>query len=194
MGESWNMPTVYIAGFIAVFVLVLIVAMLVSRQTALLFSPLIILPLAIWGMIQWRCKISGGFECGWMSFGGGVTWHFWASAGIVMMVLGCTSWAIARVRRSRWIDELRELTFASRALVGLWVYAIWVALPIAIIHPPSHGGPCPNIPLVCHDIPLLGLGGGFWLAVPFILVAGISFSKCTIRRLTTSSGTYHAGM
>lgn len=116
---------------------------------------IIFLPYVFLGMIRIRCRFGTGFNCGWMSFTPGVTWHIIPAA----IVVGVVVWLIHYLR-------MMELV---KPLSGAWVGLLWYSLPIAVIHPPSHGGPCPSIPIICHDVPLLGMGGLFYWLLPFVL-------------------------
>ena len=56
----------------------------------------------------------------------------------------------------------------TKPLAGLWLVVFWKVLPAPFIHVPRYGGSCPNIPLLCHDIPLFGFGELLWMSLPFI--------------------------
>jgi hypothetical protein len=108
-------------------------------------------------MIRIRCKFDIGFNCGWMSFSPGITWHIIPAALIIVLI----AWSIYHLGMAE----------AVKPLSGAWLALIWYSLPVGVIHPPSHGGPCPNIPIICHDFPLLGIGGLFYWLLPFVLWA-----------------------
>ena len=155
----------------------------ITRRNSLYFTPFIVLPLSVAIMIQWRCKLGFGYACGFMSFTGGFTYHFWIAllmivAGIVLTALLLYFWR----REQSVFLQLKGVLFAVRALAGVSIYAVWVSLPVPFIHFPDLGGSCPNIPLVCHDIPLLGLGGAFWYIIPFVLLASAGY----LRHITQS--------
>jgi hypothetical protein len=118
-------------------------------------------------MIKLRCNIAE-YPCGFMSFAGGITWHLlagfvtftgaWVITGMILNKWLSLGWRV-------WVDTLgRSMT----PLLGLGIAVLWEVLPVQVIHPPSHGGPCPSIPIICHDTPLWGFGGlAFW-SLPFL--------------------------
>ena len=124
----------------------------VIRRAAWLIASLGAFPFL--GMVKFRCHFGNGWPCGWMSFYGGVTWHIIPAAWITLSV-GLIAWSL-------------NLDRALRPLVGAWLALAWYTLPVGIIHPPSHGGPCPEWPILCHDRPLLGFGGLFYWLAPFV--------------------------
>lgn len=119
-------------------------------------------------MIKLRCTLAD-YPCGFMSFMGGFTWHFLIGAAIFLGVWGLTATILNRLRPHGWSTWMAFLGRAGAPLLGLWVAVIWITLPIGIIHPPSFGGPCPDIPIICHDLPFLGFGGTLWWTAPFLL-------------------------
>jgi len=152
------MRGIYLAAAIVSFAIVVVLVRLFCRRhfgqaVTLLF---VFAPYVLLGMVRIRCKFER-FNCGWMSFGGGITWHVLPSA----IVIGLIAYVIHRLR----------LTEAVKPLGGAWLGLLWYALPISVIHPPSHGGPCPSLPIICHDLPFLGLGGLFYWLLPFVLWA-----------------------
>ena len=121
-------------------------------------------------MIKFRCT-AGPYPCGFMSFTGGFSGHW--LLGAVLFLGGWTLAALALSVMSRlaWRVWMERLGRGITPLLGLWVAVAWETLPISIIHPPSHGGPCPDLPIICHDLPLLGLGGLAYWGLPFVLWA-----------------------
>lgn len=125
------------------------------RLSVLLTLAIIFMPYVFLGMVKIRCRFDAPFPCGWMSFTHGVTWHILISAVIV----GLTAFTIYRL----------GLTEAVKPLSGGWLALFWSVLPVQVIHPPPYGGPCPYIPVVCHDLPLFSLGGLFYWLLPFVV-------------------------
>lgn len=115
----------------------------------------IFMPYVFLGMVKIRCRFDAPFQCGWMSFTHGVTWHILIAAVIV----GFVAFAVHRF----------GLTEAAKPLSGGWLALSWSVLPVTVIHPPSYGGPCPDIPIICHDLPLFALGGLFFWLLPFLV-------------------------
>lgn len=84
-----------------------------------------------------------------------------------------------------------RLGLTTKPLSGLWFVVFWMNLPRTFIHPPLHDvvcpdrpggvcdiaqrGVCPNIPVLCHDVPLFNHGLLLWMSLPFILWAAWSF-------------------
>ena len=120
------------------------------------------------GMVKLRCRFAEGWPCGWMSFHGGITWHI-IPATWIMLSVGVIAWTLNTDR-------------ALHPLAGAWLALVWYSLPAWFIHPPSHGGSCPDWPILCHDRPLFGIGGlAYWLA-PFIAWTAVRLIRH--RRLT----------
>jgi hypothetical protein len=116
----------------------------------------IFLPYILLGMVKLRCRIDApSYPCGWMSFHSGITWH---AMPVALIIAACA----AVVYRAR-------LTYIVAPLAGGWAGLAWYAMPVRIIHPPAFGGHCPDIPILCHDMPLFGLGGLFYWLLPFAL-------------------------
>lgn len=171
---------VYVGLTAAVLAAAVLLAQVISERTALFFAPVILIPPALWGMIQWRCRIFE-YPCGDIFFGG-ISWHFWVTLGLLSASFVFSAIVRSLTRQTKPLRELGSLLYAARALAGIWAYVLWVALPISIIHPPRLGGACPNITLVCHDIPLMGFGGGFWWAAPFFGAAAFGIMCCAFSR------------
>jgi hypothetical protein len=157
--EDITLRGVYLLAGIGALLVFLVLVRIFSRLHLGNVPTLLVvfLPYVLLGMVRIRCKFGIGFNCGWMSFSPGITWH------IIPVAIGVSlmAWAISHVR----------LTEAVKPFSGAWLGLIWYSLPIDVIHPPSHGGPCPNIPIICHDVPLLGIGGLFYWLFPFALWA-----------------------
>lgn len=148
---------IYMLGAVAAVIAATFLILLFLRQRLGALSTLVIIfiPYVILGMVKIRCTFDAPFPCGWMSFIHGVTWHVIVSAVIV----GLVGFVVHRFR----------LTEAVKPLGGAWLALFWILLPVSVIHPPSHGGPCPRIPVVCHDLPLFSLGGLFYWLLPFFI-------------------------
>lgn len=173
-------PT-YVGLTIMVLAVSVLLTQVISKRNALFLAPVVLFPPALWGMIQWRCKISGGYDCGDISIGG-ISWHLWAALGLLAFSFAFIAIVHSWTRHTKLFDEFGKVLYAGRALAGIWGYVFWVALPISIIHPPGLGGICPDIPLVCHDIPVMGFGGGLWWAGPFFSAAAFGLARCTFSR------------
>jgi hypothetical protein len=133
-------------------------------------------------MIKFRCSVAA-YSCWFMSFTGGFTWH--VVPGLVAFSAGWIA-VSGLLNRSRpltlwaWMERVgRSLT----PLLGLGIVAVWEVLPVALIHPPSHGGVCPDLPIICHDTPLLGRGGLLYWSVPFVLWAVCTLAADVTRAL-----------
>jgi hypothetical protein len=173
--------TFYLGVTLALLASAMLPILAISRRNVLVFTPLILIPPALWAMVQWRCKISGEYQCG-HAFAVGVSWHFWVSLMILATSFASLAIMVSRRHQTRPLQELADLLFASRALAGLWAYVVWAEIPGPHIHPPRVGGTC-EIPLFCHDLPLGGLGGGFWWTVPFFAAAALGIARLYRRRL-----------
>lgn len=112
---------------------------------------------------------------------GGISWHLWAALGILVAGFSFIAWVQSLIRHTSLFCEIGKVLYAGHALAGIWAYVVWVALPISIIHPANLGGICPGLPLICHDIPLLGFGGGLWWAGPFMAAAALGIVRYTFR-------------
>lgn len=119
-------------------------------------------------MIKLRCA-TGPYPCGFMSFTGGFTWHWLAGAAVYLAGWGLAGATLTAVKPIGWRRCLEALGRAATPLLGLWLGVVWETLPVRIIHPPSHGGPCPDLPVICHDLPLFDFGGLAYWAVPFVV-------------------------
>lgn len=125
---------------------------------------------AILSMVKLRCIIDA-YPCGFMSFTGGITWHL--IPGLVVFAVGyavLTSGLnlIVPLGFTHWLEQLGR---SIAPLLGCSLAVVWEILPIGVIHPPSHGGPCPNLPVICHDIPVMGRGGLLYWTAPFVFWA-----------------------
>ena len=119
-------------------------------------------------MIKVRCR-TGAYGCGFMSFTGGFTWHIIAG---LMVFLGM--WALCGAILScsldgGWLFSMDHFGRAMTPLLGLSVAVIWEILPVWLIHPPFVDGMCPDLPIICHDIPLWGYGGLLYWTAPFFI-------------------------
>jgi hypothetical protein len=166
---------IYFGITCAVLSVAVLLVLSITRQSALLFGPVILGAPAVWAMVQWRCKLSSRYACGDI-LDDGVSWHLWAALTILATGVTLIAGVLSLRQRTGILHELNNLLFASRALAGVWAYVFWASLPIPIIHAPDNGI-CPNIPLVCHDIPLAGLGGGFWWAGPFFAASALGMGR-----------------
>lgn len=177
----------YFALTVTVLTAAVLLIRTISKRNALIFAPVILVPPAVWGMIEWRCKISSGYDCGDI-FVGGISWHVWAALGILVIGFAFIILMQSLRRHTSLAHELSDLLYAARALAGIWAYVLWIALPQSIIHPPSayRGGACPEIPLICHDIPVMGFGGGLWWAGPFFAAAAFGVLRYVLRSTTFS--------
>jgi hypothetical protein len=123
-------------------------------------------------MIKLRC-MTEAYPCGFMSFTGGFTWHL-VLGFVVFIAMWALSGAVLNcVYPINWADWMGILGRSMIPLVGLWLAVVWEVLPVSLIHPPTHGGPCPFLPIVCHDTPLMGFGGLAYWAGPFVLWAAV---------------------
>jgi hypothetical protein len=146
------------------------------HRNVLVLAPIILIPTALWVMDQWRCHISGGF-CGHILIGG-ILWHFWAALAILAISFSSLSLVLSSRHRTRPLQELDNRFSSIRPLTGLWVWLVWQNVPVeSSIHPPNLGGTCPKIPVICHDVPLLGLGGAFWWTAPFFAAAVLGIAR-----------------
>ena len=151
---------------------------LVGWLSAILFSVLF--------MIKLRCS-TGEYGCGFMSLTGGLTWHLipglvgflvlWALCAVILNMVSPNGW-------SMWMNRLGR---AMTPLLGLGIAVVWEILPVSIIHPPSVDGPCPDLPIICHDIPVMGFGGLLYWTVPFVVWAAMTIWKDVSRLLSTEA-------
>jgi hypothetical protein len=133
-----------------------------------LVGSLVAIPFSILSMIKLRCTVDS-FPCGFMSFSGGFTWHLFPGLIGILTLWAVSSAVFNRFRSHGWSNWMEHLGRLVAPLLGLWVAVLWEVLPVEVIHPPTHGGPCPSIPVICHDTPLLGHGGLMYWPAPFIL-------------------------
>lgn len=176
MLEDGALVAVYVAFMAGLVYAVIRLVLAIGRRHSLLLAPVIVVPLAIAVMIQWRCKLGTGYRCGFMSLEGGFTWHFWAALAAIAAGLVLAALALPRPGRSV-LARLAETLHGVRALAGVWLYVVWVSLPVPFIHIPELGGICPRIPLICHDVPVLGLGGAVWYVGPFLILAAAGYLR-----------------
>ncbi len=132
-------------------------------------------------MIKLRCA-TGPYPCGFMSFTGGFTWHWLAGAALFLLGWGLAGVALSALKPIGWRGWLEAVGRGAAPLLGLWLAAAWETLPVRIIHPPSYGGPCPDLPVICHDLSLFGFGGLAYWAVPFVVWAAVTTTMDVIRR------------
>ena len=140
---------------------------------------------AILFMIKLRC-MTEAYPCGFMSFMGGFTWHLllgfvvfiamWVLAGSVFNSVYPIGWSV-------WMGTIGRSIIP---LVGLWLAVAWEVLPARVIHPPTHGGHCPFLPIVCHDTPLMGLGGLAYWTGSFVVWAAIFIYRDVIHTIHES--------
>ncbi|GEM_PF-6578736 len=125
-------------------------------------------------MVKARC-LGGQYPCGFMSFQGGFTWQILPGIAIMFGGLALLAVLLGYIKHVRFPKALHITGKSAAPLVGLWLVVLWEILPIHIIHPASHGGICPSIPIICHDMPLFSMGGLFWWPLPFLSWAVILF-------------------
>ena|SRR5437867_3653460 len=124
-------------------------------------------------MVKLRCAIDA-YPCGFMSFTGGFTWHLFPG---LIGFLG--SWILIStflnsIHALGWSAWMQRLGLAMSPLLGLSIALFWEVLPVQLIHPPTHGGPCPSLPIICHDTPWMGRGGLLYWTAPFVIWAVLS--------------------
>jgi hypothetical protein len=128
----------------------------------------------VWGlvtilaMIKTRCTFDV-YPCGFMSFTGGITWHL--VPGLVGFAVGylALTFALNHIVALGFMYCFEQLGRSIAPLLGLSLAVVWEVLPVGVIHPPSHGGPCPSVPVICHDVPVFGRGGLLYWTLPFVL-------------------------
>lgn len=121
-------------------------------------------------MIKLRCSIDA-YPCGFMSFTGGFTWHLLVGIAIYVGVWILSAIALHLRHSLGIVIWLEILGRSSVPLLGLSIAVVWETLPISVIHPPAFGGPCPSLPIICHDMPVSGFGGLAYWTLPFVLWA-----------------------
>jgi len=129
-----------------------------------------ILFLSILLMIKVRCRLES-YPCGFMSFTGGFTWHILIGLGLLPAGWFMFAGLLNNFKRKGVLQWMQIIGFCSKPLLGLSVAVIWEILPVSVIHPPSHGGPCPNIPVLCRDLSMFGFGGLLYWSAPFVIWA-----------------------
>ena len=138
---------------------------LIGCLAAILFSVLF--------MIKLRCSI-GAYGCGFMSLTGGLTWHLIPGLTIFLGLWALCAALLNMLRSHGWQTWMNHLGRGMTPLLGLSIAVFWEILPVSIIHPPSVDGPCPDLPLICHDIPVMGFGGLLYWTVPFVVWAAMT--------------------
>lgn len=157
-----------------------------ARTNGFVIGGIICICFSVLFMVKLRCT-TGNYNCGFMSFAGGFTWHLLPG---VIAFMG--SWILLAALLNSlhtlgWFAWMDRLGFSMAPLMGLWIALIWEILPVGVIHPPSHGGPCPSIPIICHDIPLMGRGGLLYWTAPFAIWAVVSVWRDTNKLLREST-------
>lgn len=138
-----------------------------SSLNGFLIGSLAAVWLSVLFMIKLRCRIAE-YPCGFMSFTGGFTWHLFVGLVIFLGTWALAAVALNHVRSLGWWTWMDFLGRSMAPLLGLGIAVIWEVLPVSVIHPPFVGGPCPDLPVICHDIPLLGFGGLAYWSAPFL--------------------------
>jgi hypothetical protein len=146
---------IYLLGTIAaVAVTIFLIVQLGRIGNGIAIGILAAIPFSVLFMIKLRCSIDAYYECGFMSFEDGFTWHL--AIGFLIFLVGWIALAavLRLVTGKPWLERLGK---SAAPLVGLWLPVVWEVLPINLIHPPNapRPGPCPNIPIICHDLPWL---------------------------------------
>jgi hypothetical protein len=165
-------PVPYVLGAVIAFLAFVAVVrwLRVRAGHGIAIGVLASIAFAVLGMIKLRCTLSSA-PCGFMSFTGGFTWHFFVALLLFLAVWSAGSWLGNASVPAGWGQWMAVLGRAAAPLIGLWLAVCWETLPVHLIHPPQFGGICPSLPMICHDTPLAGRGGlGFWTA-PFALWA-----------------------
>jgi hypothetical protein len=124
-------------------------------------------------MIKLRCAVDS-YPCGFMSFTGGLTWHLLPGLmGFAAAWMLCAA-MLNRTRGIGWFEWMGRIGRSMAPLLGLWIAVVWESLPVEIIHPHEFGGVCPSLPIICHDIPLMGFGGLLYWSAPFGIWAAVT--------------------
>jgi hypothetical protein len=150
------------------------------------------IPFSVLVMIKLRCTIDA-YPCGFMSFTGGFTWHLLVGAVVFLVTWGFAGALLHQIRPVGWTTWMERLGRAGAPGLGLWVAVIRETLPVRVIHPPSYGGPCPDLPVICHDLPLLGFGGLLYWTAPFGLWAVVTLWVDLKRALRRGDSNGHSG-
>lgn len=124
-------------------------------------------------MIKMRCK-TDTYGCGFMSFTGGFTWHLFAGLAVFGGMWALCGLILSRSVSEEWQFTMNHLGRAMTPLLGLGIAVVWEVLPVSLIHPPFVDGVCPDLPIICHDIPVWGYGGLLYWTAPFFAWATIS--------------------
>lgn len=186
--SGWLFGAAYISG--SAFVLGTTIWIILQMQgrsiNGWLVGWLVAIPFSILAMIKLRCTIDA-YPCGFMSLTGGFTWHFIPGLTGFVMVWALSSIVLNTFRGIGWLVWMEYLGRSMVPLLGLWIALLWEILPVSLIHPPSYGGPCPFLPIICHDVPMMGHGGLFYWTTPFALWAGVEIIRKCRRLLELTS-------
>ena len=125
-------------------------------------------------MIKLRCSVTDEHVCGFMSFTGGFSWHLFVGLLVFLGSWSLASFMLNHAQAKGWSVWMDQLGRSMTPLLGLVIAVIWEILPSEVIHPSFDRGSCPDLPIICHDIPLMGLGGLFYWTAPFILWAAVN--------------------
>jgi hypothetical protein len=169
-----------ITTFLLLFLVVIGIRKLSSGFNGLWMGSFSVFFLSTLFMIKLRCLPGGNYPCGFMSFFGGFTWHFFAGLVFSVAIWVLSAFFLMKNLGGHLVGRMAEVGYWARPLVGLSLAFVWEILPVSIIHPPAQGGPCPNIPVICHDMPFLGYGGLLYWGLPFVIWATFTL-YCGIR-------------
>ncbi len=101
--------------------------------------------LASLGMVQLRCKVTGGYPCGdWPR--DGYTWHFWPAFLTILFIWLLAAQLWSRRRRRELGEALRAHGEAASPMLGLVLAWAWYGLTGPQFHRPD----C-TTPILCHD-------------------------------------------
>jgi hypothetical protein len=150
----WAVYATFLAGLAAVTVYA------VRRLTnGILAGSMICLAVGILSGTKIACR-DPDYPCGDMLYAS----HLPAET-VVAVVAAFAAWLVAAIG---FRVPAGRLALAVRPLAGLWLVVIWKNLPRPFIHVPRFGGGCPDLPLLCHDVPLFGYGELLWMSLPFL--------------------------
>lgn len=158
---NWAEHALHVGVYIAFFAGVAAAAVIGVRRlrNGPLAGALICLAVGILVGTKIECSTTR-YRCGDMLYQ-----SYLPAVTVVSVVLAFALWiaaaAVLRVAPGR-------LALSVRPLAGLWLVILWKVLPRPFIHPVGWGGSCPTIPLLCHDVPLLGHGELLWMSLPFL--------------------------
>jgi hypothetical protein len=123
-------------------------------------------------VIKLRCMIDD-YPCGFCGFYGGFTWHFWM--GVVTFIGigdGCSP---APSGSTYGVDYLDGTVRSCCSTLGRVLDSSNLGnFTTGDYSPAQPGGPCPDLPIICHDIPLFGFSGLLYWMVPFALWAVVT--------------------